>query len=118
MVKIEEIAKAAIAGDGLLTRSLTQDFLLENPQLVNVPFPNEDDANVLAAAASLIELFASRLNQESPAWTQEVDAVAEPIFLVKSTTNMKRLRRLCETSSPAPLRKRKLYAQPNYLEFA
>lgn len=118
MVKIEDIARAAISGDGLLTRSLAQDFLRENPQLVDVPRPHEDDINVLAAAASLIELFASRLNQKSPAWTQEVGPVTEPIFLVKSTSNMKRLRRLCETSSPAPLRKRKLYAPPNYLEFA
>jgi hypothetical protein len=118
MAKIEEIAKAAITGDGLRTRSLAQDFLRENPQLVNVPLPDVNDINVLAAAAALLELFASRFNQEPPAWTKEVGPVTEPIFLVKSTMNMERLRVLCETSSPAPLRKRKLYAPPNYLEFA
>jgi hypothetical protein len=118
MVKLEDIAKAAFQGDGLLTRCLTQDFLGENPELMDVPLPDAKDVNVLATAASLIELFAGRLNQESPAWTKEVGPVSEPIFLVKSTANMKRLRRLCETSSPAPLRKRKLFAPPNYLEFA
>jgi hypothetical protein len=117
MVKIEEIAKAALAGNGLRTRSLVQDFLRENPHLVDVPLPDVDDVNVLAVAASLLELFASRFSQKSPAWTKEVGPVPEPIFLVKSTINMKRLRTLCETSSPAPLRKRKLYAPPNYLEF-
>jgi hypothetical protein len=118
MAKIEEVAKAAIAGDGLLTRSLAQDFLGEHPRLGDVPRPNLDDVSILATAAALLELFASRSKQKPPAWTKKVGPVPEPIFLVRSTATMKRLRTLCETSSPAPLRKRKLYAPPNYLEFA
>jgi hypothetical protein len=118
MAKIEEIAEAAIAGDALLTRSLVQDFLRENPRLADVPLPDVDDLNILATAASLLELFASRLNQRSPAWTKKVGPALEPIYLVKSARKMKRLKTLCETSSPMPLRKRKLYAPPNYLEFA
>jgi hypothetical protein len=41
----------------------------------------------------------------------------EPIFLLEAAARMKRLRALCETQSPEPLRKRGFYAPPNFLEF-
>jgi hypothetical protein len=66
----------------------------------------------------LVELFALRLQQQPPWWTKEVGAVSEPTFLVKSALTMRRLRELCETQSPEPLRKRGLFAPPNFLEFA
>ena len=118
MVTIEQLADAALKGDTLLLRSLTQDLLRERPQLGNYPRPQTDDPRLLAAAASLIELFALRLHQPAPSWTKEVGALPEPIFLVKAAATMKRLRVLCETQAPEPLRKRGFYAPPNFLEFA
>jgi hypothetical protein len=118
MANIEEIAQAALAGDALRTRSLAQDFLRENPRLADVARPNVDDMTLLATSAALLELFASRAKQKPPTWTKQIGPAPKPIFLVKSTAEMKRLRDLCEKSSPVPLRKRKLYAPPNYLEFA
>ena len=67
--------------------------------------------------AALLELFASRMKQEAPSWTAEVGPLSEPIFLLKAAETMKRLRQLCEAEAPEPLRKRGLYAPPNYLEF-
>lgn len=118
MVRLEQIAQAALSGDSLLTRSLTQDFLREQKDFANVPQPQTTDARVLALSASLVELFAARRNQTAPAWTNSVGAVNESIFLVKSALTMKRLRELCETEAPLPLRQRKFFAPPNYLEFA
>jgi len=118
MVRIEQIAQAALAGDSLQTRSLTQDFLREQTRMQDVPRPQTTDARVLALSASLADLFAIRRNQAAPAWTQSVGATTESVFLVKSALTMKRLRELCETESPPPLRKRKFFAPPNYLEFA
>lgn len=118
MVRIEEIAQTALAGDSLQTRSLTQDFFHEKQNLGTLPKPQTEDVQVLALAAALAELFADRLNQPAPAWTKEVGAVNEPVFLVKSALTMKRLRELCLKESPLPLRARKFYAPPNYLEFA
>jgi hypothetical protein len=118
MVKIEQLAEAALRSDSLLLRGLTQDLLREKPQLKDCPRPQTDDPRLLAAAASLLELFALRLHQSAPPWTKEVGALPEPIFLVKAASNMKRLRVLCETQSPEPLRKRGFYAPPNFLEFA
>lgn len=118
MVKIEQLAEAALNGEALILRSLTQDLLRENPILSNCPKPPTGDSRVLAAAASLVELLASRLRQPPPEWTSEVGALSEPVYLVKAAQTMKRLRILCETEAPEPLRKRGFYAPPNFLEFA
>ncbi|MCC7164609.1 MAG: hypothetical protein IT331_19095 [Anaerolineae bacterium] len=118
MVQIEQIARAALSGDSLQTRSLTRDFMQQQEVLEDLPRPRTTDARVIALAASLAELFALRTNQPAPKWAKTVGAIQEPVYLAKSALAMKRLRKLCETESPPPLRKRKFFAPPNYLEFA
>jgi len=92
--------------------------LRENPNLSEYPKPQTNDSRILAAAASLLELLALRLGQTPPQWTKDVGALPEPIYLLKAAASMKRLRELCETQAPEPLRKRGFYAPPNFLEFA
>jgi hypothetical protein len=118
MVQIEQLAEAILKKESITVRSLVQDFFSENPCLTDIPRPSVDEANLLAASASLLELFASRLGQEAPAWTKTIGPLPEPIFLLKAAATMKHLRELCERESPEPLRKRGIYAPPNYLEFA
>ncbi len=118
MVRIEQLAEAAINQDALSLRSLTQDLLRERPKLKDLPRPIAVDFKTLAAAAGLIEMFAERLHQEPPAWTGEIGALPEPIYLLKAAATMQRLRTLCELQAPEPLRKRKFYAPPNFLESA
>jgi hypothetical protein len=117
MAQIEQVAKAVLARDGLKARSLTQDFFRERAKLADIPKPKVADEQVLVMTAALLELFASRMKQEAPPWTAEVGPLSEPIFLLKAAERMQRLRRLCETEAPEPLKKRRLYAPPNYLEF-
>ena len=117
MTRIEQIAEAALAGDSLILRSLTQDFLREHPDLTQFTKPDIHNEQILAAAASFIELFAERQQQSPPAWTAEVGPLPQSIYLLKSAQTMQRLRHLCETESPEPLRKRGFYAPPNYLTF-
>ncbi len=118
MVRVEQIAQSALSGDSLQTRSLTQDFLREQKNLQDVPRPETEDTRVLALAAGLAEMFALRGDQSAPTWTKLIGGVSEPVFLVKSALTMKHLRELCLAESPIPLRKRKFFAPPNYLEFA
>lgn len=118
MIKIEQLAKAAINRDALLLRSLTQDLLSQCPTLANVPRPVAVDFQTLAAAASLVELFAERLHQQAPDWTREIGPLPEPMYLLQAATTMKNLRELCEQQSPDPLSKRRFYAPPNFLESA
>lgn len=118
MTTLEQLAAAALQGESLSLRSLTQDWLRTQPNLSDCPKPQTTDASQLAAAASLVELLAARLHQPPPAWAQEVGALPEPIYLLKSAATMKHLRELCATQSPEPLRKRGFFAPPNFLEFA
>jgi hypothetical protein len=118
MVVIEQLAKAAVDGDALLLRSLTQDWLAENPKIGDCPAPASTDAKILAISAGIIELFAQRRAQSPPEWTKDVAALDRPLHLLKSAKTMPRLRKLCEAESPMPLRRRNLFAPPTFLQFA
>jgi hypothetical protein len=118
MELIEQLAEAALQRDNFRLRSLVQDIAHANTNWTLIPRPNTNDLRLLALSASLAELLAARQNQTPPAWTKDIGALQEPFFLVKSAETMKRLRTLCETQAPEPMRKRRLYAPPNFLEFA
>jgi hypothetical protein len=118
MATLEALARAALDRDTLATRSLTQDLLRASTKVESLSRPETDDSRLLVMAAALAELLAMRQHQPPPAWASQVGALQEPFYLLKSAESMKRLRTLCETQSPEPLRKRGLYAPPNFLEFA
>ena len=118
MDPIEQLAEAALQRDSLRLRSLVQDMTRAHINWSALPRPQTKDVRLLAIAAALAELLATRQNQAPPEWTKEIGALNEPFFLLRSAETMKRLRLLCETQSPEPMRKRQLYAPPNFLEFA
>ena len=118
MEQIEQLAQAALERDHLKLRSLVQDITREKVDWNNIQRPSTKDARLLVFSAALVELLAERNHQVSPAWTKEIGALKEPFFLLESAIQMKRLRLLCETQSPEPMRKRLLYAPPHFLEFA
>ncbi len=117
-MRIEAIAQAALAGEALTARSLTQEFLRANPTLAEIATPAVNDPEVLAMTAALLELFAERTHQPPPAWTQVVGALPSPVYLLRAAKTMRRLRELCRDFAPEPLRRRNLFAPPNYLEMA
>lgn len=118
MVTIEQIAMAILQDDGLLARALVQEFLRREPALAEISQPETPNPEVLALTASLLELFALRTHQPAPAWTQYIGPVEQPIYLLKAAAHMRRLRDLCHDAGPEPLRRRRLYAPPDYLAFA
>jgi hypothetical protein len=117
MEPIEQLAQAALERDHLKLRSLVQDLIRAKVDWSNLPRPSANDPRLLAMSAALAELLAQRNNQTPPAWTKEIGPLKEPFYLLKSASTMKRLRVLCETQSPEPMRKRLLYAPPHFLEF-
>ena len=118
MVTLEELAEAALRRDSLHLRSLVQDFVRDHPRLDTIPLPLIDEPQILGTAAALLELLAQCAGQDAPEWTRGIGAVPEPFYLLESALKMKRLRALCEAESPEPLRKRGLYAPPDFLSFA
>ena len=118
MEQIEQLARAALERDHLKLRSLVQDVTREKVDWSNLPRPSTNDSRLLVVSAALVELLALRNDQTPPAWTKEIGPMNEPFFLLESAAGMKRLRVLCETQSPEPMRKRLLYATPHFLEFA
>ena len=117
MEPLEQIAASILSGDALAVRSVVQDWLAARPALRDARPPSSHDHKVLAVAASIVELFAERSKQPAPAWTESVAPLAEPLFLVREAMRMPRLRSLCEREAPAALRKRRIFAPPNYLDF-
>lgn len=118
MSKIEALAEAALQRESLQLRNLVQELLQTHLSLDDISRPTTEDPRLLALAAGLIELLAMHTGQIAPSWTDEIGGSPEPIFLLEAATRMKRLRALCEQESPEPLRKRNLYAPPDFLSFA
>ncbi|NOT02916.1 MAG: hypothetical protein HOP29_20140 [Phycisphaerales bacterium] len=115
MIRLEDIARAAIDGEALRVRSLTQDWLAETARISQAPPPSGDDSMVRVVAAALVELFALRRGEPPPEWAAGVGPLDTPLYLLRSAAVMPRLRRLCELESPEPLRRRRIYAPPDYL---
>ncbi len=118
VVTILEIANCALRRDALLLRSLVQDFVRSHHKLDAVGRPDHDNQFGLSAAAGILELLAERSGQVPPQWAAEIGQVPVPTFLVQSAETMPRLRELCIAESPEPLRRRLLYAPPDFLRFA
>jgi hypothetical protein len=118
MVDLEQLSSAALRGDALVLRDMVQELLRDPAAIKTFMQPPTSDPRVLAMSAGLVELLAGRTNQPPPSWTAGIGPVGEPVFLVKSAQTMRHLRKLCETESPEPLRKRNLLAPPGYLGMA
>jgi hypothetical protein len=118
MATLEALATAALERDSLRMRSLAPELLTGDQALGTLPRPVTDDPRLVVLAAAIVELLASRAGQPAPAWTAEVGTLPEPFFLLEAAHRMRRLRELCESESPEPLRRRRIYAPPDFLTFA
>jgi hypothetical protein len=116
LTPLEQIARTALSGDALATRSLLQDWLVTNPSFADAPPPSTGDEIETALSAALIELFSLRCGQTPPAWAATIGPSPRPVHLLRSAKTMRRLREICEAESPLPLRRRHFYAPSNYLE--
>jgi hypothetical protein len=117
MTLFEQLVLAAANRESLTLRELTLEFLAQNATFEEIVQPNFSEPLQLALAAGLLELFATRRGQTAPDWVKEFSSPT-PFFLVEAALRMPRLRELCETDAPPALLKRRLFAPPNFLEFA
>jgi hypothetical protein len=117
-VELNDLVRALLAHDTLAARQWVSDAGREGISWTLLPRPVGLDAVAMAVAAGLAEMLAARAGQAPPVWTKEVAAAPEPVFLVRASEHMPRLRRLCEEEGPEPLRRRRLLAPPDFLTAA
>ena len=115
---LRDLVEALVARDALTARQWAADAVREGLIWTSTPRPVGLGALELAVAAGVVELFASRCRQAPPPWTATVGGAPQPLYLVRAAEIMPRLRRLCETEGPEPLRVRRIYAPPDFLTAA
>jgi hypothetical protein len=115
---LRDLVGALLAYDALAARQWVTDAERSGFDWSAVPRPKDLDPTASALAAGVTELMAVRSGQSPPAWTASVPAAPERVFLVRSAAAMPRLRALCEQEGPEPLRRRGLFAPPEFLTAA
>jgi hypothetical protein len=115
---VHDLVTYVLKGDMLLARQWVADALRQQIQWSLLPNPTNLDETQLAVAASLVEMLAERSGQPAPAWTESVPSAPVSVFLVKEAARLPRLRKLCEEHGPEPLRRRSIFAPPDFLTAA
>ncbi len=117
-MELLDLVRALRDGDALAARQWVADAVRSRLDLESLARPAGQDAVAMAIAAGTVELLAERWRQRPPDWTAAVPPAPEPVLLVKAAARLPRLRRTCETEGPAPLRRRRLLAPPDFLTVA
>ncbi|MBI5533521.1 MAG: hypothetical protein HY898_12445 [Deltaproteobacteria bacterium] len=113
-----DLVLAALSGDDLAVRQWVKDARRVELDLgaLDEPIDLQGDARVVASA--LVELLAERWGKQAPAWARGGGKAEHPVYLVQRASSSPAVRRECEKSSPAPLRRRNVFALPDYLRTA
>lgn len=115
---IRDLVQALLANEMLVARQWVANAARAGVAWSGIAQPIDLDARELVVAAGIVEMLAERAGQPAPAWTKGIPAATEPILLVRAAIEMPRLRRLCETEGPEPLRRRHVLAPPDFLTAA
>jgi hypothetical protein len=70
----------------------------------------------MVVAAALAEMLAARAGVTAPSWTASIGTNDVPLFLDPGLEQMPRTRELSRTAGPEPLRRRNLFAPPDFLD--
>ncbi len=117
-MSLNELVHAVLNYDALAARQWVADAQRAGFRWGEISAPTELNQTEMALAAGLVELFAERAGIPAPPWTQTVKAAPQPRWLVRGADTLPRLRIMCEHEGPAPLRRRGLFAPPEFLTVA
>ena len=116
-MELRDLVNAVLAGDLLAARQWITDARRERVNWESVPCPPEFNDREMRVAAGLVELLADRAGQNPPGWTHAVGA-GDPLVLDPGLEEMPRSFAKAKTAGPEPLRKRNLFAPPDFLDVA
>lgn len=117
-MEFPELVDALMRNDALAARQWVMDAARAKIDWSAIPDPRLSSRAHMAVAAGVAEMLAERSGQPAPSWTSQVGPADEPVYLVKSAEKMPRLRKVCEEEGPAPLRRRRVLAPPDFLTAA
>ncbi|HVR40515.1 MAG TPA: hypothetical protein VMU84_15570 [Thermoanaerobaculia bacterium] len=115
-MNLADLVHAVLTGDLLAARQWIADANREHVRWDHFERPSELDDRELTVAAALAELLAARAGTSAPRWTATIGAHDEPLFLDRDLEQMSRTRAHAIADAPEPLRKRNLFALPDFLD--
>jgi hypothetical protein len=113
---LRDLVQAVRAGDLLTARQWVADARRAKLEWDRCDRPLGLTPREMVVAAALTELLASRDGKPAPSWTSSIGGQVEPLFLDPGLESMPRTRELARRAGPEPLRRRNLYATPDFLD--
>jgi hypothetical protein len=115
-MELRDLVRAILQGDLLTARQWVADAHRSHLKWEDCERPNGMDERELAVAAGLAELLAQRVGAQPPSWTGLVGAHREPLMLDPGIESMPRTLARAKSHGPESLRKRNLFALPDFLD--
>jgi hypothetical protein len=104
----------AVLTDDLAARQLVKDAKRADYEWSSAPAPDFSDLSARAVYAGVVELLAERAGELPPAWAKLVGASPKQVFLMGAKYPAQRREFL--VTAPDALKKRNVYASPEYLD--
>jgi hypothetical protein len=115
-MELRDLVQAILKGDLLAARQWVADAYRKRIQWDAFARPQSMNECELAVAAGMTELLAQRVGAQPPPWTLQIGPHREPLFLDPGLESMPRTLARATTDAPESLRKRNLFALPDFLD--
>jgi hypothetical protein len=115
-MELRDLVRAIVQGDLLTARQWVADAYRMRLRWEHCQCPHDMDDQELAIAAGLAELLAHRIGARPPSWTVTVGPHKEPLLLDPGIEKMPRSLARARSHAPESLRKRNLFALPDFLD--
>jgi hypothetical protein len=116
-MELADLVRAILSGNLLAARQWVADAQRARLHWEAFARPSGLDEREMAVAAGLTELLAARAGESAPTWTATVGpAQSEPLFLDPGLAEMPRTLERTKRDAPEVLRRRNLYASPDFLD--
>jgi len=115
-MELPDLVHAVLSGNLLAARQWVADARRAQLQWPACGRPQGLDSREMTVAAALAELLAARAGLAAPSWTAAIGANCEPLFLDPGIQWLPRSLDRSRADAPEALRKRNLYALPDFLD--
>jgi Nucleotidyltransferase of unknown function (DUF6036) len=115
-MELRDLVRAILSGDLLAARQWVADARRARISWETVGQPTGLNDREMTVAAGLAEVLAERTGVAPPSWALSVGGQREPLFLDPGLQDMPRTLAHAMANGPEPLRRRNLFASPDFLD--